>query len=478
MKILLSIFEYFSYVIKKNNGKFRLFHGRKLKKQRPLSFSSLLLRPIKCRNITQTVTLMLLPRSLPPQFLLPSWAARKTLRRLQRRAYSKIWTAVETKERLKKELRVANESKLGHDESGAQDEVSHDDERSAIASRMKKETLQKGLKTRKGLARKLNHEKDENIPKRNTPVPTPMVWFSSTVKQPETQPIVKETDSNTLPTPRDSLQQSETQSSAIEAKLIISSPLQNTEHKHEISWSATKPASRPSPRSHMQRSKQWPSSKESETIAQFSPIPTQQQDPPNIIDSSTVGRQNLWMQKPLIGIENRNDLQGHRRHRDTRNANITKDSSYVESGMNAVAQKTSNGEHPKSRFEPELSIFEELFPEEQQKKNASKISRPPWFPLTDISAAAIDTRFPAAQEGKISASLSRPNIYRNPINTKAPAEQPQPGMLILSFASKHLAESDFHRIGDQGSHIEGWVSGITKSKTSIPHYSPQFRFHQ
>lgn len=90
------------------------------------------------------------------------------------------------------------------------------------------------------------------------------------------------------------------------------------------------------------------------------------------------------------------------------------------------------------KFEKEptkKSLFEELFPEAIQ-------------PKVEPEAAEL---YPALVM-PTSEQKEEPRVYR------------EPAILILSRASGTLVESDFYRASPQGIHIEGWATGITKSK--------------
>ncbi|KAI1210013.1 uncharacterized protein F4807DRAFT_81774 [Annulohypoxylon truncatum] len=100
------------------------------------------------------------------------------------------------------------------------------------------------------------------------------------------------------------------------------------------------------------------------------------------------------------------------------------------------------------------SLFEKFFPNEAKQ---ARLSSNPWssplFPeppdtppeIPDLSDLDIDTE-PTSTSTSTSGEV--------PLRAKS--------MLILSAASASLVEPDFLRLGPQGYHVEGWVSGITR----------------
>lgn len=133
----------------------------------------------------------------------------------------------------------------------------------------------------------------------------------------------------------------------------------------------------------------------------------------------------------------------------------------------------------------ELSLFEELFPEESKQSDAvrraeERLDKLPAFEWD------LDERFdeswkaererekerrhtipmrenpsPASEETRWApvASAQESPVYKQNLEHNHMRE---PSVVVLSGVSKHLEESDFFRIGPKGNHIEGWTSGILR----------------
>lgn len=104
-----------------------------------------------------------------------------------------------------------------------------------------------------------------------------------------------------------------------------------------------------------------------------------------------------------------------------------------------------------------LSLWDELFPGESNRVFRSQLeveAEPPRLPphvfdIPDDFQQDLLEQWTETDETSFVDGPRRPG-----------------GMLILSAASKHLEESDFMRLGVQGRHVEGWVSGIIKGETA------------
>ncbi|KAJ8058647.1 hypothetical protein OCU04_012823 [Sclerotinia nivalis] len=166
-----------------------------------------------------------------------------------------------------------------------------------------------------------------------------------------------------------------------------------------------------------------------------------------------------------------------------------------------IYQKTRirkhNGDPPKPRGEslfgarrldltppikPPTSLFEELFPEEQQRPPpfaipSKRLKHPPpsKFPkLPTFDWTSNIETFDEAEVRRRAAEKERKDW--NLVGKERGREEEdavqrrEASVLILNCASKTLEESDFFRLSPRGEHIEGWTSGIIKI---IPGRDPQ-----
>ena len=145
----------------------------------------------------------------------------------------------------------------------------------------------------------------------------------------------------------------------------------------------------------------------------------------------------------------------------------------------AAAAAASNQGAPQSRNpspEPQeegekkrISLWEELFPGESNRVFRAQLeedAEPPRLQPQVFDVPA-DMNPDLLEQGNESDGGSMVDGPRRP-----------GGMLILSAASKHLEESDFMRLGVQGRHVEGWVSGIVKGEPPLPPATaPYLHFH-
>ncbi|KAI0852709.1 hypothetical protein F5Y00DRAFT_178613 [Daldinia vernicosa] len=121
-------------------------------------------------------------------------------------------------------------------------------------------------------------------------------------------------------------------------------------------------------------------------------------------------------------------------------------SSSTSSQTNSDNNSNSQDDAPKPR---RPSLFEQLFPDEAKALGKNTTPKPSWAShlLDDPPQPSLDTDTDTDNDGDRKSSDV-------PLRAKS--------MLILSAASKHLAESDFLRLGPQGAHIEDWVGGISR----------------
>ncbi|KAI0117207.1 hypothetical protein F4814DRAFT_279647 [Daldinia grandis] len=117
------------------------------------------------------------------------------------------------------------------------------------------------------------------------------------------------------------------------------------------------------------------------------------------------------------------------------------------SSTSSQANSDSNDDAPQPK---RPSLFEQLFPDEAKSLGKNTTPKPSWAShlLDDPPQPSPDTE-PNDEDGD--GDRKSGDV---PLRAKS--------MLILSAASKHLAESDFLRLGPQGTHVEGWVGGITR----------------
>ncbi|KAF3055607.1 hypothetical protein GL218_07054 [Daldinia childiae] len=96
------------------------------------------------------------------------------------------------------------------------------------------------------------------------------------------------------------------------------------------------------------------------------------------------------------------------------------------------------------------SLFEQLFPDEAKAlgKNAT--------PKSSWASHLLDDPPQPSPDTELNDNENDSNRKSGDVPLRAKS------MLILSAASKHLAESDFLRLGPQGAHVEGWVGGISR----------------
>ncbi|KAI0132289.1 hypothetical protein BJ170DRAFT_613319 [Xylariales sp. AK1849] len=124
------------------------------------------------------------------------------------------------------------------------------------------------------------------------------------------------------------------------------------------------------------------------------------------------------------------------------------------------------------RSEPPLqskkkSLFEELFPDEAKQRQQQAQSQP------DADGRGLSTSIsptsswvsqllgppPAVEDASDLGSYEGARWFKPSTSDTRDLRS----MIVLSAASKHLAESDFYRVGSMRAlHVEGWVSGITK----------------
>ncbi|KAI9731090.1 MAG: hypothetical protein M1818_007947 [Claussenomyces sp. TS43310] len=135
-----------------------------------------------------------------------------------------------------------------------------------------------------------------------------------------------------------------------------------------------------------------------------------------------------------------------------------------------LVQSNAGGKgHPERQ--QKLTLLQELFPEEAQKagdlvKRESKPrNRRETLPkefgwAKEWQTTSNDTNLPAPHT-ETSRKIDYDHMARG-FDPQEMRRRRDASVLILSNASKNLAESDFLRLSPKGEHIEGWTSGIIK----------------
>lgn len=133
-----------------------------------------------------------------------------------------------------------------------------------------------------------------------------------------------------------------------------------------------------------------------------------------------------------------------------------------------------------SKTEDETSLFEEMFPEETQRRTTVQDQSELRF--SGVGTVSRGAGFPSLEDVRLAASSLPKELHRIP-HSEEEKKKRQPGdgtseVLILSAASRTLEESDFLRMNPRGSHIEGWARNIMKGKQAfIEHLRPCVEWH-
>lgn len=136
------------------------------------------------------------------------------------------------------------------------------------------------------------------------------------------------------------------------------------------------------------------------------------------------------------------------------------------------SSRRSQSRSPSSSKQP-LSLFQLLFRETMADELRARRSRQPPSPEpSPRPSRALRSRSPPSDTKARSSSLLLGDELRSwfEITTpspKRPSDKDQgPAVLVVSCASRSLAESDFYRLAPQGRHVDGWAGGITKGSPS------------
>ena len=115
-----------------------------------------------------------------------------------------------------------------------------------------------------------------------------------------------------------------------------------------------------------------------------------------------------------------------------------------------------------SRKSAKLSLFAELFPEEDYKKAASAASAASRPLKQDVNLTVPPLSLPTVEELlegfgiQSSSDLPHPKEATKAASNDAYKHR-KTAVLVLQCASKSLVESDFRRIAPKGMHIDGWT---------------------
>ncbi|KAF3350092.1 hypothetical protein VdG2_01907 [Verticillium dahliae VDG2] len=107
------------------------------------------------------------------------------------------------------------------------------------------------------------------------------------------------------------------------------------------------------------------------------------------------------------------------------------------------------------------SIFKEMFPDAGAGHETLRTDRPR-RPRDDILAKEPPIQRELLGKDDLRAWLEAQSHGEEEGINARPEKDEMPAMLILSNASKHLAEADFYRIGRKGEHLQGWNTTIKR----------------
>lgn len=105
----------------------------------------------------------------------------------------------------------------------------------------------------------------------------------------------------------------------------------------------------------------------------------------------------------------------------------------------------------------QLSLFEELFPEEINNRNFQEVgSRSKEKSVPRLRLPNVDEIDRLYQDGPTEGRTQHDGMSREAFMERDSLRQGNPAVLITRRASKSLAESDFRRIAPNGQHIHDW----------------------
>lgn len=134
--------------------------------------------------------------------------------------------------------------------------------------------------------------------------------------------------------------------------------------------------------------------------------------------------------------------------------------------------KPKRTKRPKS---PQVSLFDELFPEEKNPRRDDKELEvdklPPFqFDHSVEKQRAGFTKPPLVAGKGATESDGHAEKHSHPATQSEHDDEKrrrEAAVLVLNSASKRLEESDFFRIGHKGVHIQGWTTGIIKGMDCV-----------
>lgn len=120
---------------------------------------------------------------------------------------------------------------------------------------------------------------------------------------------------------------------------------------------------------------------------------------------------------------------------------------------------------------PDLSLLEELFPEEvQRKRNRSRAKELQHIPRLPLSTLTEETH-----EGP---NLVRGGKYLEAFVERDSSRQWNISVLVIRRASRSLIESDFRRVAPKGQHIDDWKGLGDILRGILQTHSPLFQQKQ
>lgn len=128
------------------------------------------------------------------------------------------------------------------------------------------------------------------------------------------------------------------------------------------------------------------------------------------------------------------------------------------------------------------SLFHELFPnieavsEQEQERDGTGTEKRPERGYRRRMTKGAAVAAAASRHGELwrEESISKDDLrswleaHASEEDDALPDKEHMPAMLVLINASRSLAESDFHRIGQQGQHLQGWNGPIKEGTLAHP----------
>jgi hypothetical protein len=129
-----------------------------------------------------------------------------------------------------------------------------------------------------------------------------------------------------------------------------------------------------------------------------------------------------------------------------------------------------------------LSLFDELFPEERDKRPERELDKLPAFEWHDELRSRMEDNWErdrGEKRDRFRSIPKRSGPVHESLHTRFTVQLAQDekkqrreaSVLVLNAVTKTLEESDFFRLSPKGEHIEGWTSGIIKGMVDWKQYS-------